>query len=265
MSYLLHFGLKHDPLGKSVKKAVPSEQQTLLHNKLNWLTQTRGIGLITGEAGTGKTMALRQWAETLNALTHHIIYQADNHFQAFDIYSQLADTLGIDKHHRYSTLWRALKQHLLDLHDNKQLTPVWILDEAHNLPANFLAELPAFLNFSFDSREVLLIVLIGNSTLHATLNKTFYNALTSRLLFQFQWKAIDDFQPFQKFIVDAFQNAGLQSTIISQSALQLIHMASKGQLRYVHQIITQSLLKATQQNLNHLPDDIIQQSIEETK
>ena len=263
MSYLMHFGLKHDPLGKSVKKAVRSEQQNLLHTKLNWLTQARGIGLITGEAGTGKTKALHQWAESLNPLTHKFIYQADNHFKAFDIYSQLADTLGIGKYHRYSTLWRALKQHLLDLNDNKQLATVWILDEAHNLPSNFLAELPAFLNFSFDSREVLMILLVGNSALHATLNKTFYNALTSRLLFQFQWRAIDDFQPFQKFIVEAFQNAGVQSTIISQSALQLIHMASKGQLRDTHQIITLALLKATEKNLNHLPDDIIQQSIEE--
>ena len=260
--YLQHFGLKHSPLGKSIRATVPSSQQTSLHKQLNWLLEMRGLSLITGEAGTGKTVALREWTKNLNTLTHKVIYQADNHFRAFDIYSQLADTLGIAKHHRYSNLWRALKLHLLDLHENKQMTPIWILDEAHNLSANFLLELPAFLNFSFDSKDVLIIILVGHSTLQTTLNKSYYNALTSRLLFQFQWKAIDDFPTFQAFVLDAFKNAGVQAPLISQSGLQCIYMASKGTLRYAHKIITCGLHMAAESGINHLPDDIIQDCIE---
>jgi MSHA biogenesis protein MshM len=158
MSYLQHFGLKHDPLGKNIRSAVNTEQAGQLKQKLNWLLQTKGLGLITGDAGTGKTTTLREWANNLNPMTHHVIYQSDNHFKAFDIYSQLADSLGLERYVRYSTLWRALKRELLNLTDNKQLSPIWILDEAHLAPANFFAELPAFLNFSFDSREIMTIV-----------------------------------------------------------------------------------------------------------
>ena len=60
MSYLQHFGLKHDPLGKGIKATLPSTQQEQLTQKLNWLLQTKGVGIITGEAGTGKTTALRE-------------------------------------------------------------------------------------------------------------------------------------------------------------------------------------------------------------
>ncbi len=59
MSYLQHFGLKHDPLGKNIRNVVHSNQETQLRQKLNWLLQTKGVGLITGEAGTGKTTTLR--------------------------------------------------------------------------------------------------------------------------------------------------------------------------------------------------------------
>ena len=260
--YLQHFGLKHDPLGKSVREAVPSEQQKSLYMQLNWLLETRGLGLITGDAGTGKTVALREWSKRLNTNTHKVIYQADNHFRPFDIYSQFADALGITKHHRYSYLWRALKSHLLDLHDNKHLTPIWILDEAHHLPTHFLLELPAFLNFSFDSKEVLIIILIGHSSLQSILTKTFYNALTSRVILQFQWNAIDGFQAFNDFITEAFKNAGVQTTLISQSGLQLIYMASNGTLRFAHKIITRALQMAAEKNINHLPDDIIKLCIE---
>lgn len=261
--YLKHFGLKHDPLGKDIRDMVESAQQNSLNLKLNWLLESKSTGLITGDAGTGKTTALRQWASTINPMTHKVFYQSDNHFRAFDIYSQFADALGLDRCHRYSQLWRKLKAELLNMHDNKQVTPIWILDEAHHLPKNFLHELPSFLNFSFDSKNVLIIVLCGLPTLKATLNKSFYSAFTSRMLFQFSWQAIDELEAFSKYVIQAFKNAGKQESIISQSGMQMLHMASKGKLRHAHRIMTISLHTAAMKNLNHLPDDVIQNAIEE--
>lgn len=261
--HLQHFGLKCDPLGKSISKAVNHTHYDELAQKLHHLQQTKGIGLITGEAGTGKTTALRSWCQTLNPLTHQVFYQSDNHFRAFDIYSQLADSLGLEKYHRYSRLWRSLKAELLTLHDNKQITPIWVLDEAHHLPTNFLSELPAFLNFSFDTRDIMIIVLVGSPKIKSLICRSAYSALTSRMLFHMHWEPLDDFDGFCQFIIAAFHNAGRQDTILSQSGLKLIHMASKGRLRYAHRIITQSMQLASIQNINHLPDDIIESAIDD--
>ena len=236
---------------------------TQLKQKLNWLLQTKGVGLITGDAGTGKTTLLRDWSTSLNPMTHHVIYQADNHFKAFDIYSQLADSLGLEKHARYSTLWRALKKELLNLIDHKQLSPIWIIDEAHLAPLNFLTELPAFLNFSFDNRDVMTIILIGHPQLQATLKKSIHSALHSRILFQFFCTAIDDFTRFNDFVIQAFKNAGLHQTIISKSGMLLIYTASKGKLRYTHKILTLAFQQAADLKVNHLSDDIIQNTVEE--
>ena len=259
--YLQQFGLKFDPLGKSISNLVSHAQHDKLSTQLNNLLHTKGVGLITGEAGTGKTTALRGWCKALNPMTHRVFYQSDNHFRAFDIYCQLADSLGLDTYHRYCQLWRVLKTELLNLYDNKQITPLWILDEAHQLPANFLSELPAFLNFSFDTRDIMIIILVGTPKIKALINRSAYSALTSRMLFHMHWEALDDFDGFSQFIVTAFQNAGKQETIISNSGMQLIHMASKGRLRYAHRIITQSLQLASAQNINHLPDDIIESAV----
>ncbi len=263
--YLQHFGLKHDPLGKTIRQAIKQPQSIALEQKLNWLLQTKGIGLVTGEAGTGKTTSIREWTKTLNPMTHKVIYQSDNHFRPFDIYCQLAESLGLEKYHRYSKLWRVLKQELLDLHDNKQLTPIWILDEAHHLPANFLMQLPSFLNFSFDTREIMIVVFVGLPSLGTTLKRHIYSALNSRILFHYPWCTIDNFDSFSKFISTAFQNAGKQETILTQSGLKLIHMASKGRLRDAHKIITQSLQLATAGQLNHLPDNVIEDSINQLR
>lgn len=262
MSYLQHFGLKHDPLGKNIRSTVHSIQADQLKQKLSWLLQTKGIGLITGEAGTGKTTAVREWANALNPMTHHVVYQSDNHFKPFDIYSQFAESLGLEKYTRYSRLWRALKQELLNIADNKHLSTIWILDEVHLAPASFFTELPAFLNFSFDSREIITIILIGLPSLQAVLKKTVYSPLHSRILFQFGWQTIDSSVKFHEFVTEAIKNAGIQNSIITQSGMQLIYMASKGRLRVAHKILTYAFKAATDANFNHLPDDIIQQAIE---
>jgi type II secretory pathway predicted ATPase ExeA len=51
------------------------------------------------------------------------------------------------------------------------LVPVWIIDEAQNLPLEFFRDLPAFLNFAFDTRDVMSVWLIGHPALAQTLER----------------------------------------------------------------------------------------------
>ena len=262
--YLQHFGLKFDPLGKASKNHVSHEQYTPLKNKLDQLILNKGIGLITGQPGSGKTTAVRQWVSSLNPLSYEVIYQSDNHFRAFDIYCRLADSLGMEKYHRYSKLWCLLKEEILRRFDEKNIGLVWILDEAHALPNNFLRELPAFLNFSFDSRDVLSIIMIADQSINGTINRSAYAALTSRMLFNYHWQVlnVDD---FETFIIEAFKNAGKEEAILSKTGIRILHMASKGVLRNANKTITLALQIAMSKNLNHLSDECLEESIENLK
>lgn len=261
--YLQHFGLKHEPLSSYDAMELPQFNE--LVKQSTYLLETKRIGVVTGEAGTGKTTALKKWCETLNPLTHKIIYQSDNHFRPFDIYGQLADSLGLEKYHRYSKLWRCLKDSILDLHDHKQTTLVWILDEAHQLPHQFILQLPAFLNFSFDSRNIMLIILCGLPSVQNLLKRTAYDAIASRVQFFMQWQPIDDPKQFADIVDQAFKYAGKQETIMTESGVHLIHLASKGRLRHANRLLTRALQLAAQQNLNHLPDEIINRAIDDLR
>lgn len=261
--YLEHFGLTHDPLGK--KATLPMEQATSLSCQLNFLLEAKGIGVVTGESGTGKTTALRQWSQSLNPHLYEIVYQADTQFRPFDIYTKFAESLGLEKQHRYSRLWHNLKEQLIELSDGKKITPVWILDEAHRLPRDFLLNLPALLNIQFDSKNIMVIILCGTPCLLASLQRGAFEAVASRIRFVEHWEAIDDIQTFSDIIKTAFAQAGKTETILSGSGLQLLFMASKGRLRFADRIITNSLQIAAQENLNHLPDELIKRSIENYK
>lgn len=263
--YLQHFGLKHDPLGKNIRELASNHQYLKVKADLENLMQTRGVGLITGESGVGKTAGIRAWVNSLNPLTHKVMYQVDNHFKAFDIYSQLGDSLGLEPCHRYSRLWRNIKKEILHLYDEKKITPVWILDEAQQLPLKFFAELPAFLNMNFDTKEPIIILLVGTPKMFSILQRGTYASLSSRIQFHYKWEAFEEIDEFSAFITTAFNNAGSQQKLFSDSAMALLHSATKGRLRYVHRVITNSLQLAASQNCNHISDDVIKRVIEQLR
>jgi len=63
---LQHFGLRHPPLGKQGCELWDDGMLTRLHERFQWLLQAPGVELLTGEAGVGKTAALRALAAKLN-------------------------------------------------------------------------------------------------------------------------------------------------------------------------------------------------------
>ncbi|MEX3816962.1 AAA family ATPase [Paraburkholderia sp. BR14262] len=86
-----------------------------------------------------------------------VIYLAETEFGRIDLYRSLARALGLEPRHRRADLWRDLKQRITELVEGKQMLPVWIIDEAQNLPPEFFHDFPSFLNFAFDSRDLLTV------------------------------------------------------------------------------------------------------------
>src|SRR3546814_3316063 len=94
--YLQHFGLRHPPLGKDGVELWDDGGLGHLGERFNWLLQSPGIGLLTGEPGVGKTAALRHLTCALNPHRHRVIYLAETDFGRTDLYRGLARALGVE-------------------------------------------------------------------------------------------------------------------------------------------------------------------------
>lgn len=165
----------------------------------------------------------------------------------------------------WSQHWHDIKARLLELRLNKNILPLWIIDEAHNLPHDFFRDLSAFLNFTFDSQSMLTVWLVGQPTLKKVLRLVAYEALASRIQVRYHLNAIFEPERFKPLIEPVFHQAGCQQTLISDSGLEMLRQASAGKPRHVALLLTTSLQLARLKNLNHLSDEIIQQAIEELK
>jgi type II secretory pathway predicted ATPase ExeA len=263
--YRLHFGLRHAPLGKEATDLWDDGAIATLRERFQSLLKAPGVGVVIGEPGVGKTAAVRSLAQTVNPHCHQVIYLSETDFGRLDLYRSLAVALGLDPPHRRAALWRELKARILDLADSKQLTPLWIIDEAQNLPPSFFKDFPSFLNFAFDSRDLLTVWLIGHPQLAHTLDRAPYAALASRIYARVHLKPILERERFTKLIQHAFQAAGCTSTLIADSGMELLRQASQGLPRQAGRILQVALQIATARKLNHLPDEILQQAITELR
>jgi type II secretory pathway predicted ATPase ExeA len=261
--YLQHFGLRHAPLGKEATELWDDGMLISLTERFAWLLQSPGVGLIVGEPGVGKTAALRQWVARLNPHRHLAIYQAETDFGRLDIYRGLARSLGVEPGYRRAQVWRDLKERILELADGRQITPVWIIDEAQNLPPEFFRDLPAFLNFAFDARDVMTIWLIGHPVLAQIIERAPYAALHSRIQVRVQVRPVLERERFAALICHALKSAGCAHTLITDSGLELLRQASRGLPRQAGRIINNAMRLAVPRGLNHLPDDLLQLAIAE--
>jgi len=261
--YLQHFGLRHPPLGKNLTEPWDDGVLAQLSQRFNWLLQSPGIGLLTGEPGVGKTAALRSLTQPLNPHRYQVLYQAETDFGRVDIYRSLARELGLEPSYRRAQLWRDIKQRVHEMVDSKQLTPLWIIDEAQNLPAEFFRDFPSFLNFAFDSRDLMTVWLVGHPVLAQTLQRAPYAALHSRIQVHVQLKPVLERERFALLIAHALKSAGSQHNLLADTGMEILRQASKGLPRQAGRILCTAMRLATPKGLNHLPDEILQQAIAE--
>ncbi len=260
---LQHFGLTHYPLGKAPTELWDDGPLARLQERFQWLLDSPGVGVLTGEAGVGKTAALRQLTRPLNPHRYQVVYLAETDFGRLDLYRSLALALGLEPAFRRAALWREIKARIQELADGKGVVALWIIDEAQNLPVEFFRDLPAFLNFAFDSRDLMAIWLLGHPRLAHTLERAPYAALASRIQVRLRLKPVVERERFHHLIGHAFRQAGAQHTLLSDSGLELVRQASQGLPRQAGRILKTAMQLAVPKGLNHLPDELIQQAIEE--
>ena len=151
---LTGYPLPKDAQGKTFFDKSPGFQR--LERAFRQLTAEPGLGVLTADAGVGKTSALRHLCSQLPRPDYLVLYLCAT-TEPFDFYRALTWETGLRPAHRRIDLWSSLKKHLLHLADERNVTPVLVLDEAQHLSDAFLIDLSSFLNFAFDSRDLLTL------------------------------------------------------------------------------------------------------------
>ncbi len=157
------FGFKKTPFSDrpDAKQLFASQAWNQVKTRLDFLAQHHGVGLLTGEVGSGKSTAARAFTATLHANLYKILYAHFSSGSALDLLRQVALELNLEPAHWRGDLVRQIAEAVVRLNQSKKQHPILICDEAHLLPHPALEQLPLLLNFDMDSSRYLTLLLIG--------------------------------------------------------------------------------------------------------
>ena len=264
MSYLDRFGLSHPPLPKDACGSTFHDQGddfVRVARLFRWLADEPGLGILVGDAGTGKTATMRHLCAQLTRPRHRVLYLCDSTLKPAGIYRALASELGLRPNHRRGQLWQDLKRTLLHLVDEQNVQPVLVLDEAHLLSDDFLQELAAFLNYDFDSRDLLTLWLVGQPALHRRLQTQQHEALAMRVVAPCHLHPCLDRLAFLTMIEHALRTAGATRNLLSEPAAELIFRACRGLPRLASKLLHAALLVADARDQAFLDETVISAAI----
>ena len=163
------WGLKWNPFSPE----LPSEGllQTAKIDSFAWrveqLVQEGGFALISGESGTGKSVALRIVAERLAALRDVVVGVLERpQSKSADFYRELGDLFAVklSPHNRwcgFKMLRERWKAHVA----SSRIKPILLVDEAQQMNPVVLNELRILSSADFDATSLLTVVLAGDGRL----------------------------------------------------------------------------------------------------
>lgn len=263
MNYLLKYGLESNPFIKNnndVKLDLNNTKQLLF--RLRHLEETKGIGLITGSPGLGKSTAIRHWAKSLNTNLYKVIYIAHSTISIHDFYKELSEKLGIEEYYSKRKNLNNIQSEIKRLWYEKRITPVIILDEANYLPSAVLNDLKIILNFDMDSKEPYILLLVGQNTIRASLNMQAHEALKQRISMNFNFQPMDKDES-RKYIDEKLKLAGANQKILTDEAYNQIIGVANGTPRKINQYMDKVLLLMENKKLDIIDEVTMMEAIDE--
>ena len=252
MDNLRHFyGLKKDPFPQNIaiKDLYPLPALAPLKQRTSFAIAQKAISVITGDVGSGKSTSLRYISSQCHQSEYHLIPIIGGEFGLMELYRQILMSFGIEFHsYQISVLIQRIREHILEIASRK-VTPILLIDEAHLFKRNVFTQLHTLIQFDYDSKPVMPVILCGQEGLMDHLMATAARPLASRVL------GINHLESLKKEVMAEYLKhhlklAGSTKTVFSEEAVFAIHQCSGGILRKANSVAKTAMLAAAMEELH---------------
>jgi general secretion pathway protein A len=225
------------------------------------IVRHKGVVVVTGEVGTGKTLMLRcllQLFKSSSEISYAYLFNCRLSDMEFLHYIAADFGLKADAHQSKSSLLLELSKYVTS-RGLQGLTTVLIVDEAHNLSMELLEEIRLLSNLETNDDKLLQIVLVGQPELDLKLDSFELRPLKQRIALRAHLSPLDE-RDTDKYIMERLMIAGGSSRsepLFSSEAVKAIHKYSRGFPRLINTICENSLITGYAKQLPAITPDVV--------
>lgn len=243
--YRHHFGLARHPFSNEVEPEdlFPATAAKELEVRLNHLLELRGIGLVTGDAGSGKTCGARRVLAQLHSSLYRTIYVCLSTGNVMDLYKTISWELGLSVERSRAALFRQIRAEVTRLVTDARCRPVLVIDEAHHLRSDVLEDLRLLTNYKMDADNRLCLLLLGSTELRRRLGMAVHEALAQRIVVRYHLPALSR-DEVPAYLTHRLRHAGTELPLFEPAAEEALFQATGGLPRKLNLLAHHALLAA---------------------
>ena len=255
--YKTFYGLEMNPFVKELKTEYCYESKDFkeVQGRMKYLKEIKGIGLLLGSSGFGKTYAIRCFTEGLNKDMYKVIYVSPTKkMKVFEFFASIAGMLNIDTGACYKNeIYEKIQNEIKRLVNEKRVQPIIIID---NLKEQILMELKLLFDFQMDSKDYTTIILVGHEELRRELSKVKYETLQQRIVVNYKFGGLTR-EEVKEYVNSRLELANQNNKIFNEPALTALYSASKGSPRRLNNLIINCLMIGFQNNKSEIDEEIV--------
>ena len=264
--YKSFFGLKKNPFNVNPDPSylyLTSQTRRTLDELTYGIESRKGLMLLTGEAGTGKTTLVNHvllWLEHQRARTAFIFNSHVDSEQLFDfIFSEFE--IPVTPQAKANPLL-AFNDWLLARYRARDLV-VLIVDEGQGLPIHVLEEIRLLSNMELPNEKLLQIILVGQPELEAKLRRPDLRQLQQRIGLRCRTAPLT-LEEVAGYIENRLHTAGSGSNLVFEpEAVEAVHSYSAGIPRVINLLCENALINAYVEHTHVIPAAFVAEAARE--
>ena len=254
-----HFGFTKVPFCKNLSPSemFDSRSQRDLFLGLRLWSDLKGLGLVTGQSGVGKSLTVRKFVGSLDEARFRVLHLAAVPSTTAGFLRTVNRVLGLPMRLHSADLFDQAHQHLTSRSEDHAPHPLLVLDNAEGLSVGILDLLRRLTSYALDSEDRFSVLLTGTDDLLRTMRDPTLEPLRSRIGYA---------QPLRPFSFEDARNyvsfhvkraAGSRADLFTDDATRRLFQASQGRPRSINQLSLQSLIQAAVEGREQIDGDFV--------